>query len=122
MMLPTSLLGLLFPAVAVVFLMLYVLAIQAGVEPEIALLRAGLAGVALAALGRAAQSILMSAPPAPEPAQEAPRHLDIVLDEGTEMPPAQQNGHVATNGFASPSNGSYGNNGQGHLEGRSSGL
>src|SRR5205823_2411714 len=94
MMWPTSLMGLLFPAVAVVFLVLYVLAIQAGVEPEFALLRAGLAGVALAGLGRASQWILMSAPPPVAQASELPRHLDIVLDESTDAPTAQQNGHV----------------------------
>jgi hypothetical protein len=110
-MMPTSLGGLLFPAVAVVFLMLYVVAIQAGVEPEIALLRAGIAGVVLAGLGRVSQSILMSAPVEPSLGLEPPRHLDIVLDEA--MDTAQQNGHISTNGYASSANGSFGTNGQG---------
>jgi hypothetical protein len=48
----------LFPAIAVVFVVLYVVAIQAGTDPEIALIRAGFAGVVLASLGRAAEWIL----------------------------------------------------------------
>jgi hypothetical protein len=51
----------------------------------------------------------MSAPE-PAPTQELPRHLDVVLDEATEALPPQQNGHVSTNGFAGPSNGTFGAN------------
>ena len=112
-MMPTSLGGLLFPAVAVVFLTLYVLALQAGVEPEIALLRAGLAAIALAGLGRASQWILTSAPVQPQLMAEAPRRLDVLLDESMDTSSAvQANGHESSNGFASLPNGTFGNNGQ----------
>lgn len=49
---------LLFPAILLVFVALYVSAIASGVEPEIGLLWAGGASIVLAMLGRAAVSIL----------------------------------------------------------------
>ena len=49
---------LVFPAVLLLFVALYVTSLSAGVEPEIALFRAGGASVVLAVLGRVAVGIL----------------------------------------------------------------
>ena len=49
---------LLFPAILLVFVALYVSSIASGVEPEVGLLWAGGASIVLAVLGRAAVSIL----------------------------------------------------------------
>jgi hypothetical protein len=49
---------LLFPSILLVFIALYVTSLASGVEPEMALLRAGVASVVLAALARVAVSIL----------------------------------------------------------------
>ena len=49
---------LIFPAVLLLFVALYVTSLTAGVEPEIALFRAGSASVILAVLGRVAVGIL----------------------------------------------------------------
>ena len=46
------------PSVMLLFVALYVTSLSAGVEPEVALFRAGGAGVVLAVLGRVAVSIL----------------------------------------------------------------
>jgi len=49
---------LLFPAILLVFVALYVTSLSAGTEPEVALFRAGGASVVLAVLGRVAVGIL----------------------------------------------------------------
>jgi hypothetical protein len=53
----------LFPALLFVFLGLYVAGLAAGVEPELAMLRAGVASVILALVGRFALGLLDSLPP-----------------------------------------------------------
>ena len=50
--------GLLFPAILLIFVALYVTSLAAGVEPEMALVQAGGVSVVLAILGRAAVGIL----------------------------------------------------------------
>ncbi len=50
--------GLLFPAILLIFVALYVTSLAAGVEPEMGLLQAGGVSVVLAVLGRAAVGIL----------------------------------------------------------------
>jgi hypothetical protein len=50
--------GLVIPAVMLIFVALYVTSLAAGVEPEVALFRAGGVSVVLAVLGRVAVSIL----------------------------------------------------------------
>jgi hypothetical protein len=49
---------LIFPAILLLFVALYVTSLSAGVEPEVALFRAGGASVVLAVLGRVAVGIL----------------------------------------------------------------
>ncbi len=51
-----------FPIVLVVFLALYVTSLYVGVEPELGLLRAGAAGLALAGVGRLAIKVLEHEP------------------------------------------------------------
>ena len=78
--------GLLFPALLLVFLGLYLAGITAGVEPEIAMLRAGLASVTLAIVGRFVSGMLDNLP---EPvrvededsAQPADAHSTPIRDE-----------------------------------------
>lgn len=67
-----SLVSLLYPALLFVFLGLYVAGIAVGVEPEIAMLRAGLAGIVLAFVGRFATGMLDNLPP-PVPVEEENR-------------------------------------------------
>jgi hypothetical protein len=94
-----ALMDLVFPVVAVVFIALYVTSISAGTEPEVALLRAGIAGIALAALGRASQWILTNAEStAVAAANAAPAHLDFVLDEDLEQVAILGNGQVQPGG------------------------
>ncbi len=64
--------GLLFPALLFVFLGLYIAGITAGVEPEIAMLRGGLASVALALVGRFVAGMLDNVPPAVPVTEEEP--------------------------------------------------
>jgi hypothetical protein len=74
-----ALVNALFPVLLLVFLGLYVAGILAGVEPEFAMLRAGLASVILAIVGRFAIGMLDNLPPAvpvekdptPEPASSS---------------------------------------------------
>lgn len=80
----------LLPLVLLIFLSLYVLGLTAGIEPEIALLRAGAAGIVLALLARAALWILAIPPrqrPAPEEAEEGKgQHVDVAVGDQPELP------------------------------------
>lgn len=71
------------PAILSIFLGLYLLGLLSGVEPELALLRAGLAGVLLAGLARLASAILESAllSGGPGAESEAGRHVDVAIGE-----------------------------------------
>ena len=63
---------LLFPALLFVFLGLYVAGILAGVEPEMAMLRAAAASIVLAFVGRFATGILEDLPNAVPAKHETP--------------------------------------------------
>jgi len=67
-----KLVNLLFAALLFVFLGLYIAGIAAGVEPEIAMLRAGAASVALAVVGRFTLRMIESAPPTVPIKEEEP--------------------------------------------------
>jgi hypothetical protein len=82
-------LRLLFPFILTVFVALYVVGLLVGTAPEIALLRAGTAGVLLAALGRLARGLLDAAPAAPNRAAEprpAGQHLDAAIGDEAATP------------------------------------
>ena len=66
------LVNLLFAALLFVFLGLYVAGIAASVEPEIAMLRAGAASLALAVVGRLTLHMIESAPPTVPIKEEEP--------------------------------------------------
>lgn len=72
-----------FPALLFVFPGLYVAGLSAGVEPEFAMLRAGLASLVLALVGRFATGMLGNLPP-PVPVEEsdeAPAPIDRIARE-----------------------------------------
>jgi hypothetical protein len=71
---------LLFPGILLVFLGLYTMSLMAGVEAEIGLLRAGLAGVGLAIIGRIALGILEAATKKPIDAAEE-QSSRLMLDQ-----------------------------------------
>ncbi|HWP29568.1 MAG TPA: hypothetical protein VNM50_08510 [Chloroflexota bacterium] len=82
-------LRLLFPFILTVFVALYVVGLLVGTAPEIALLRAGAAGVLLAALGRLARGLLDAAPAASNVVTEprpAAQHLDTAIGDEAETP------------------------------------
>jgi hypothetical protein len=72
---------LLRPAVLIAFVALYVLGLASGSEPESALLRAILAGLVLAVLGRVALAILERAPEPSEP--RTGQLLDVSIADET---------------------------------------
>jgi hypothetical protein len=80
--------GLLLPAILIIFLGLYVLGLTSGLEPELALLRSGLAGVILAVLGRLGVAVLDSTPAPRSPARRLDR---TVGDEGHPGDPLAEN-------------------------------
>lgn len=69
--------GLLLPAILIIFLGLYVIGLTSGLEPELALLRSGLAGVILAVLGRLGVAVLEATPSTRAPG----RRLDVAVDD-----------------------------------------
>lgn len=81
------LINLLFPAILLIFVTLYVVALLAGLEPELALFRASGAAALLAILGRLATNILEKAPPPAGPRAEREendsvgQHLDVAIGE-----------------------------------------
>lgn len=86
---PSDPLRLLFPFILTVFVALYVVGLLVGTAPEIALLRAGTAGVLLAALGRLARGLLDAAPAAPNARTESrpvAQHLDAAIGDEAETP------------------------------------
>lgn len=86
---PGDPLRLLFPFILTVFVALYVVGLLVGTAPEIALLRAGAAGVLLAVLGRLARGLLDAALAASnviaEPRPTA-HHLDTAIGDEAETP------------------------------------
>lgn len=80
--------GLLYPAVLLVFLALYVTSLLAGTAPELALLKSGGAGLCLALVGRLALRVLEHNPTRSEatPGQGAGRKIDLAI--GDDRPPA----------------------------------
>ena len=96
-----SLLNLVLPTILLIFLGLYLLGLLSGVEPELALARAGLAGLVLAVLGRMAGQLLEHLPPPPngEAAASAQR-VDAVIDDSTEVADAPHNPNAASRNCA----------------------
>lgn len=72
----------LFPMIAVLFVALYLMALASGSDPELALARAGFAGIALAVLGRLAEWIISrDVQRGSRPAPEAAGRVDIVVGD-----------------------------------------
>lgn len=80
-----------FPSIVMIFVALYGLGLFNGDAPEIALLRAGAAGIALAVIGRIGLAVLCASPKAAEQAaEEQTGHLDITIGEGgSSAPPSE---------------------------------
>jgi hypothetical protein len=74
--------GALLPLILSAFIALYVVGLLSGAEPETALLRAGGAGLLLAALGRAGSTLLDWTPSPSEPGATGQLVDTAVGDEG----------------------------------------
>ena len=75
--------GLLYPAVLLAFLALYVTSLLAGTPPELALLRSGGAGLCLALVGRLVLHVLEHNPirSEAEPGPGAGRQIDVAIGD-----------------------------------------
>ena len=77
--------GLLYPAILLAFLVLYVTSLLAGTPPETALLRSGGAGLCLALVGRLVLRVLEHNPIRSEaqPGPGAGRQIDVAIGDDT---------------------------------------
>jgi len=83
-----ALVNILFPLLLLVFLGLYVAGLAAGVEPEFAMLRAGLGSLTLAVVGRFATGMLENLPPV-VPVEEDDPESTATMDLMSQIADAQ---------------------------------